>query len=361
MPKNGMLVRILLAVTAVAALATIAVTAAGAARTSVTLKGDGSTFVQPLVNAWTQLPNPGNSPFTKATGISVTYGGGGSGQGVTDITNKVVQFGASDAPLTAFNPTCKTCVQTPWALSGTGIIVHIDGVNKTLNMSGAVLASIYLHKITYWDDKQIKALNKGVNLPHTPIETVVRNSASGTTYNFTDFLASSSTSFKHIIGKANVLPPWTNVKTGTYVAKKGSSGVAGEVAATNGAIGYVDIYYGHSAGLSMLAIENNNGRFVSPTLPAILAAAQLQTKPSADGSLSIVNPPKATKFKGAYPISTYTYVDVQEHSGSFANPLKSLLAWAISSGQHYSTANYFVPIPAAIVKFDRAQIKKISS
>jgi phosphate transport system substrate-binding protein len=359
MPKNGMFVKISLAVAAVAALATVAVSAAGASRQSVTLKGDGSTFVAPLVNAWTQLPSPASSPFTSASGINVTYGGGGSGKGVTDITNKVVQFGASDAPLTAFSPTCTSCVQLPWGLSAVGIIYHLDGVTKSLKMSGSVLADIYLHKVTFWDNKAIKALNKGVSIPHTPIETVVRNSASGTSYAFTDFLASASKSFKHTVGPASVLPAWTNVKTGSFVAKSGSSGVAGEVNATNGAIGYVDIWYGHSVGLNMMAIENNNGQFIAPTLPAILAAAQLQTKPKADGSISIVNPPKAAKFKKNYPISTYTFVDVQQHSGSNAGPIKTFLNWAVSTGQHYATKNYFQPIPPKIVAFDKKQIAKV--
>jgi phosphate ABC transporter phosphate-binding protein len=361
MPKTGMLVRISLTVAAAAALVTVAASGAGAARQSVTLKGDGSTFVQPLVNAWTQLPTPASSPFTTASHIDVTYGGGGSGQGVTDITNKVVQFGASDAPLTAFSPTCKTCVQTPWALSGTGIIYHLNGVTTPLKMSGAVLADIYLHKVTFWDNKEIKSLNKGVSLPHTAIETVVRNSASGTTYNFTDFLASSSSAFRSVIGKANVLPPWTNVKTGTYVAKKGSSGVAGEVAATDGAIGYVDIYYGKTAKLKMMAIQNKAGRFIVPSPAGILAASKLQTHPHADGSLSIVNPPNTGKFKGAYPISTYTYVDVQKHSGSNAAPLRTLLNWAVTTGQTYAGKNLFVPLPSAIVTFDKTNIKKIVS
>lgn len=361
MPKIGMLVRIALALAAAAALATVVVSGAGAARESVTLKGDGSTFVQPLVTAWTQVPSPSQSPFTKAKGINVTYGGGGSGQGVNDITNKVVQFGASDAPLTAFNPTCKTCVQTPWALSGTAVIYHVNGVSKTLKMSGAVLAKIYLHQITYWNDKAIKALNKGVSIPHTAIETVVRDSASGTTYNFTDFLASASSTFKSKIGPASVLPPWSNVKTGAYVAKHGSSGVAGEVAETNGAIGYVDVYYGITAKLKFMSIENKAGRFIAPTLAGILAASKVQTKPKSDGSLSIVNPPNTGKYKGAYPISTYTYVDVQEHSGSAAKSIKTFLDWAVTTGQNYAAKNYFVPLPSAIVTFDKTNIKKIVS
>ncbi len=360
MPKNGMLIRISLAVAAIAALATVAVSAAGASRQTTTLAGDGSTFVAPLVNAWTQLPSPASSPFTSAKHINVTYGGGGSGKGVTDITNKVVQFGASDAPLTAFDPTCKTCVQMPWSLSAVGVVYHLDGVSTAIKMSGAVLANIYLHKISFWNDKQIKALNPGVSIPHTAIETVVRNSASGTSYAFTDFLAKVSSTFKHKVGPASVLPAWSNAG-GTFVAKSGSSGVAGEVHATNGAIGYVDIWYAHSVKLDTMAILNNNGKYIKPTLGGILAAAQLQTTPKSNGSLSIVDPPKASKFKVNYPISTYTYVDVQQHSGSASGPLKTFLTWAVTDGQKLSSKNYFVPLPSKIVTFDKGQINKVKS
>ena len=164
MPKNGMLVRITLALAAAAALGTVAVTAAGAAQTSnPTLVGAGSTFVQPLINTWTQLPSPSASPFTSAKNINVTYGAGGSGAGVTAITNKTVDFGASDAPLSAFNPTCTTCYQIPWALSGTAVIYRIDGLlpaNAILKMTGAVLAKIYLGQITFWDDPANRNLAK---------------------------------------------------------------------------------------------------------------------------------------------------------------------------------------------------------
>src|SRR4051812_48658260 len=201
MPRNGMFVRITVALAAVAALGTIAVTAAGAARQSTTLTGAGSTFVQPLIATWTQVPSQSGSPFTSAKGITVNYGGGGSGVGVSSITNRQVDFGASDAPLSAFNPTCTTCQQFPWALSGTAVIYRIDGVNATLKMTGPLLARIYLGQITNWNAAAIKKINPGVNIPSTPIITVHRDAASGTTYNFTDYLSHVSSTFKTDVGK----------------------------------------------------------------------------------------------------------------------------------------------------------------
>lgn len=357
MPKTGMLVRISLALAAAAALATVAVSAAGAARQSVTLTGAGSTFVQPLVNAWTQLPSPSSSPFTSQKHINVTYGGGGSGAGVADIIAKTVDFGASDAPLSAFATTCTTCVQTPWALSGTAMIYRIDGVTKTLNMSGDVLAKIYLGKIKYWNDTAIKAINKGVSIPHTAITTVHRDSSSGTTYNFTDYLSHVSATWKHKYGATTLVGTWP----GNNVQAHGSSGVAAAVAGTNGAVGYVDVWYGISAHLKYMSIENQHGRFVQPTLAAIAEASKLDTTPKANGELSIVNPPNKSKYYGAYPISTYTYVDVQKHSGAMAAPLRTFLLWAVTTGQSKAKANYFVPLPSGVVNWDKTHINTIKS
>ena len=354
MPKNGMLVRISLALAAAAALGTIAVTAAGAARQSTTLQGAGSTFVQPLISTWTQIPSQANSPFTSSKGITVNYGGGGSGVGVAGITNRTVDFGASDAPLSAFSPTCTTCYQNPWALSGTAVIYRIDGVNAKLKMTGAVLAKIYLGQITTWNAAAIKALNPGVSIPSTPITTVHRDSASGTTYNFTDYLSSASKPFKTAVG-VSTFPSWPGSNT---AQGHGSSGVAAAVANTNGAVGYVDVYYGVTAHLDFMKIRNKAGNYMTPTTATILAASKIQTKPSADGSLSIVNPPNTAAYQKAYPISTYTYVDVQQQSNQPV-ALRTLLTWAVTTGQTYAKQDIFVSLPAPIVTYDKQQIAKI--
>ena len=361
MPKNGMLVRIAVAVAAVAVLATIAVTAAGAARQSVTLKGDGSTFVQPLINAWTQLPSPGASPFTSATHINVTYGGGGSGAGVADIIAKTVDFGASDAPLSVYASTCTTCVQIPWALSGTAVIYRIDNVKPAtavIKMTGAVLAKIYLGQIKYWDDKQIKLLNKGVTIPHTAITTVHRDSSSGTTYNFTDYLSHVSSYWRTHYGAQTLIGSWP----GSTQQGHGSSGVDAAVKATNGAVGYVDVYYGVSTHLKFMFMQNRSGKYLQPTTATIAAAAKLDTTPKADGTLDIVNPPASLKYKNAYPISTYTYVDIQQHSGANAGALKTFVTWVLGpTGQALSKQNIFVPLPTTVISFDKKQIAKIKS
>jgi phosphate transport system substrate-binding protein len=349
MPRNGKLVRISLVVAAVAAVAALAVATAGtaSAKTAGTsVNGAGSTFVAPLVSKW-------QAPVQQQLGLQLNYNAVGSGGGVSAITNKQVDFGASDAPLSQFDPTCSSCVQIPWALAATGVIYNLGGLQH-LHMTGSVLAQIYRGKITNWSSPAIKKLNKGKNLPDKAITVVHRSDSSGTTYNFTDYLSHVSGGWKSQVGTG------TSVSWPTGEGEKGSSAVAGAVRTTEGGIGYVDVYYAVHNHLGLFVMKNRSGNFVQPRAKGIRAAALLDTHPKKDGSLSIVNPPKSTKYRNAYPISTYTYVDVQKSSSNAAN-IKKLLTWAITKGQTYGPALIFEPLPKPVVTFDKKQIKKIHS
>jgi phosphate transport system substrate-binding protein len=350
MPRNGKLVRIGLVVVAASAVAVVAVVTAGAASaksSSGSVTGAGSTFVAPLVAKWV-------SPVSQDLGLELSYNPVGSGGGVTDITNKQVDFGASDAPLSQFNPTCTSCVQIPWALAATGVIYNLGSLQH-LNMTGPVLAQIFMGKITKWNAPAIKKLNKGVSLPDTSITVVHRSDSSGTSYNFTDYLSHVSGAWKSGPGAG------TSVDWPTGEGEKGSSGVAGAVRTTSGAIGYVDVYYAVHNHLGLFKMKNRAGNFVQPRAQGIQSAAALDTHPAKDGSLSIVNPPKSKKYRNAYPICTYTYVDVQKSSGSDAANIKKLLNWAVTKGQSYGPAIIFEPLPKPVVAFDKKQIKKIHS
>ena len=350
MPRNRKLVRITLALAAAGLVAALAVVMAGAASaksSSGSVNGAGSTFVQPLVTKW-------ESPVQSDLGISLNYNGVGSTGGVTAITNKQVDFGASDAPLSQFNPTCTSCVQIPWALAGTGVIYNLSGLQH-LKLTGSVLAQIYLGKITKWNAPSLQKLNKGRNLPGTSITVVHRSDGSGTTFNFTDYLSKVSGTWKSQVGAG------TSVAWPAGEGEPKSAGVAGAVRTTPGAIGYVDVYYAVHNKLGLMAVKNKSGKFILPKAKGIKAAAQLDTSPKKDGSLSIVNPPKSKKYKNAYPICTYTYVDVQKSSGGNAANIKKLLGWAITKGQSYGPALIFVPLPKGVVTFDKKQIKKIHS
>jgi len=351
MPRNGKLVRSSLVAAAAAAIAVVAVVTTGtaAARTNAgTVGGAGSTFVQPLVTKW--------EPAVQQTlGLTVNYNGIGSTGGVNAITQKQVDFGTSDAPLTQFNPTCTTCVQIPWALAATAVIYNLGGNLAHLKLTGSVLAQIYMGKVTKWDAPAIQKLNKGRNLPGTAITVVHRSDGSGTTYNFTDYLSKVSHAWKSQVGTG------TTVQWPTGEGEPKSGGVAGAVRTTPGAIGYVDVYYAIHNHLGIMVLKNRSGKFVQPRAQGILAAAALDTHPAKDGSLSIVNPPKSHKYRNAYPICTYTYVDVQKASGANAANIKAFLNWAVTKGQSYGPALIFEPLPKSVVTFDKNQIKKIHS
>src|SRR5919109_905997 len=276
------------------ALAALAAGTAAARSNDTTLTGAGSTFVAPLVAAWT--PAVG-----QAYGYSIQYSGIGSGGGIAAITSRTVDFGASDAPLTDDQfKACNGCVQIPWALSATSVIYNVPGVKNLLHMNGATLAKIFMGEITKWNDPAIARLNKGVSLPDQGIAIVHRSDNSGTTFNFTDYLSSASSAWKSKFG-TGVAVNWP-VGTG----QRGSSGVAAGVSQTPGGIGYVDVAYALHNHLKYFAMQNKSGKYATPGLKGILAAASSDQKPDANNALSIVNPPK--KFKLAYPISTYTYV-----------------------------------------------------
>ncbi len=354
MPKNGMLIRSTLVLAAMAAVAVAALTAAGAASarqtSNVTVNGAGSTFVAPLVAKWV-------APVSSQLHITLNYSAVGSGAGILAITNRTADFGASDAPLSPDQFTaCKGCVQIPWALAGTAVDYRVDGASKTLRLTGSVLAKIYLGQITYWNDKAIKAVNSGVTIPHTKIAVFYRSDGSGTTYNFTDYLSAVSTQWKTNIGKGTAV----NWPTGTGEAH--SSGVIAAVKATNGGIGYTDVEYAIANHVSYAFLQNRAGRFVQPSRVSILAASKLDTTPNKSGALSIVDPPAKGTFSGAYPICTYTYVDVAIKSKN-AVALKKLINWAIldtaNKGQTYGPPILFVPIPSGVVSFDQQQIAKI--
>ena len=328
------------------AVAVLAGTAAALAskQDSTTISGAGSTFVAPLVAQWTQ-------PLSQAYGFELQYSGIGSGGGIAAITSRTVDFGASDAPLSPDQfAACKDCAQIPWALSATSVIYNLDGVKSLLHMNGSVLARIFMGSITKWSDPAIRKLNPGVVLPDEAISIVHRSDNSGTTYNFTDYLASVSKQWKSKYG-TGVAVNWPTGSGG-----RGSSGVAALVAQTPGAIGYVDVAYTLQNHLKYFTMRNRSGRYTTPGLKGILAAASSDQKPAKDNSLSIVDPPK--KYAAAYPISTFTYVIVPLETSKAAE-LRKFLFWAVTKGQAYGPRLLFQPIPKPVLVVAERTIKRI--
>ena len=189
----------------------------------------------------------GRARSQQQLGLQLNYSPVGSGGGVSAITNKQVDFGASDAPLSQFNPTCSSCVQIPWALAATGVMYNLPGY-PNLNMSGPVLAQDLHgqdHEVERQGDQEAQPEEERI-FPSTSITVVHRSDSSGTTFNFTDYLSHTSPAWKSQVGTG------TAVNWPTGEGEKGSSGVSGAVRTTTGAIGYADVYY---------ALHNHFGLF----------------------------------------------------------------------------------------------------
>ncbi len=351
-------------------LAVIAATAAAALGMAATssaagsLTGAGSSLVAPLVD------NVFAPDFKSSTGNSVTYGSVGSGAGITDISGKTVDFGASDAPLTSTQDAgCSGCIELPWALAGTGLSYNLSGVGH-VNLSGSVIAGIFLGTITNWNDPKIAALNKGETFPSLAITPVYRSDGSGDTYAFTSYLSKVSPTWASKVGFG------TAVSFPVGTGGKGNSGVAAVVAATPGAIGNNSWFYIREAKLQAAAVENNAGKFVLPYVPYVADAADLvksvpslstltsSTATSIASALSIVDPPYSKPKKGkkptslqkqeaaAYPMSTFTYVIVRPDDSGIAL-LKQFIAFALTSAEQAKGASLqFAPLPKVVAAAD---------
>jgi phosphate transport system substrate-binding protein len=336
--------------TVVLVLAALTASAATAKRSDVPISGAGSTLVNPLVQAF--VPAVGS-----AFGYSMTYSSVGSGTGIADISARTVDFGASDAPL---NPTqaaaCKGCVEIPWALSATTLSYNVPGVPNQIRLDAPTIAKIFLGQITRWNDPAIKRMNPTLDLPNAAITPVHRSDGSGDTYAFTDYLSHVNSTFKQKIG-VNTLVNWPG-----GVGANGNSGVAGQIASTAGAIGYLSAAYTLPNHLKVAAIKNAAGGFATPGLRGIAAAANAFPKPTSTANgveMHIVDPPKSAG-KVAYPISTYTYVIMPRQTGK-ATELRKLVFWALTVGdKKYGPNLVFAPtFPVPVLAAAEKALKQV--
>jgi phosphate transport system substrate-binding protein len=335
---------ILLAVLAAAALGLSgAAGASGSKKSSTNLTGAGSTFVSKLVQAW--VPR-----VDSALDIKLTYGAVGSGAGIAQITNRTVDFGASDAPMTPDQfAACKGCVQIPVAFSATSVAYKADALPNHLRLTGPILADIFLEKIKKWNDPRIRAVNKGKSLPDLDITVIHRSDGSGTTYNFTDYLSSVSNEWKSKVGKG------TAVNWPTGVGARGSSGVSAALTQTNGGITYVDVAFSLANHFKFAAVKNRAGIYQLPGLRGIQAAGKtiLRVAPN-NGGLSVVNPSKRQPL--AYPICTFVYFIVPKETSKAAD-LKRFVRWALTKGQADGPKLLFAPLPKVVLN---ASIKTLA-
>jgi phosphate transport system substrate-binding protein len=351
MPRNGKLVRITLALAAAALLGALAVTSASAAGKHSTgvLKGAGSSLVAPAVAQWATMYNADQ----------IQYSAVGSGTGIKNISARIVDFGASDAPLTKSQAAgCKGCAQIPWALTATIPVYHIPGIaDHQLKLTGTVLANIYLGNIKKWNDPAIKAINKGLNLPDMNIAVVHRSDGSGDTYVFTDYLSKVNKAWNQKVGHG------TTVSWPTGTGGNKNSGVSAIVQSTPGAIGYVSDFYAIQNHIAKARLKNAAGSYVLPKISSIEAAAQLvkSEKIPANNKISLTNPPRSKKYKNAWPIATFTYVLIPEQSPKAAQ-LKAFVTFALgSAAQNAIKKLVFAPMPAKVVRAAKKTLNTIHS
>jgi phosphate transport system substrate-binding protein len=333
-----------------AAVVAVALLLAGCGSSSKTgggsLVGAGSTFVYPLVSKW--IPD-----YAQRSAVKITYGPIGSGGGITQITNRTVDFGASDAPLSPDQErACKGCRQIPWAVAGTSVPYNLPGAPEHLKLTGTVLADIFLGRVKTWNDPAIARLNPGTRLPKLAITPIYRTDSSGTTYNVTDYLSHVSPEWKSMVGTG------TSVSFPAGSGGKGSSGVAAALSRAKGGIAYVDAAYSIQNNFAYAALQNRAGKFTLPDRAAVAAAAATVTNVPADNSVSIVDPPSSAP--AAYPLATFTYAIVPQRSGK-ADLLKPFLTYAIGPGQRFGAALQFAQLPQKVLAADRRTISRIKS
>lgn len=344
-----------------AALGWFAPKKTNAACTPETLQGAGSTFVAPMMNDWASL-------YSQSTCVLVNYNAIGSGGGITELTGKLVDFGASDAPLSTSQvsalPGGSTVLTIPDVIGGVAMIYNVAGVAKGLNLSGPIIANIYLGQVTNWNDPSIAAINPGVTLPNLNITVVERADSSGTTYVFTSFLSLDSPTWKSKVGAA------TTVNWPTGIKAPGSLGVAGDVKSDPGSIGYADVAYAVSNLLNYAKVLNPAGQYVLPTTTSVAAAASAAPTLPAPNSeaawdnVSLLNEPGA----GTYPASSFTYIMVFSDLGAVygssmtqahAQAIVTFLWWVTHTGQADATGLSYVPLSSNVVTQDENAINSV--
>jgi phosphate transport system substrate-binding protein len=315
-------------------------------RGGVTLNGAGSSFDNPLFTSAFYTYHQSHP------GVTINYAAVGSSAGIAQFQAGTVNFGATDVPMThdqisqAQGPT----LQVPVALGGVAIIYKLTGIGRGVRLTRSTLANIYLGTVTYWDANAIQSQNPSLNLPHTKITVVHRSDGSGTTYIVTDALSHFSSNWASGPGAA------TTVNWPTGVGATGSAGVAGLVAQTNGAIGYVELAYAKANHITFARIQNAKGNFISPGPSSVASAASDFPNVSAT-NFSIVNAPGDR----SYPICGYSWMLVYKTQSDLdsGKALAQMANWLTHTGQTLGAPLGYVPLPAAIQALATKTIKKM--
>ena len=312
------------------------------------LSGAGATFPLPFYNVVFEN-------FAQVNGDAVAYGGIGSGGGVRNLRDKIVDFAGSDAFLTDKEMAeMPPVVHVPTCMGAVVVAYNLDGVEE-LKLTGEVIADIFAGEIKMWNDERLVALNPGASLPAEAIIPVFRSDGSGTTFVFTDYLTKVSPMWKEKFGAGKSV----NFPSGQ--AAKGNPGVAGVIKQTRNTIGYVGSEYAFAQKIPYATIRNQRGEFVAPDANSISAAASGAIP--ADTRCSITN----SDAVGAYPISTFTWMIIykeqnySDRSKEQATATLDLLKYILSDeAQSITSEVHYAPLPAKVKELSTKNIKAVT-
>jgi phosphate transport system substrate-binding protein len=338
----------------VAAVALTAVVSVASAE-DIRLQGAGATFPAPLYARWV-------SEYQKLhADTMIDYQGIGSGGGIKGITEKTIGFAGSDAPMNHKELDAAggadNIIEIPSCAGGVVPTYNVPGVTQDLHFTGAVLADIYMGKITKWNDAKLAGINPGVNLPDLTITPVWRTDGSGTNFVFTNYLATQSSDFKDSIGTGKAVK-WPLGQGG-----KGNDGVAAVVQSTQGAIGYNEQNYADKNHIQYGAVQNKDGKFIKAS-PAAVSAAGAGAVDSMKGNILAANiwdQPGAD----SYPIASFTYLIVYKDLNNVksveqAQALVNFIWWATHDGQKYCSDLDYAPLAAAVQQKVEAALGEVN-
>ncbi len=320
---------------------------ASVATAAETITAAGATFPFPIYSKWFQQ-------YKEKTGIQINYQSLGSGAGIKQLTERTVDFGASDKPVTD-KQIAKFQVKPlhfPTVMGAVVPVYNLESVSQSLKFSGEALAGIFLGSVKKWNDPAISNLNPGVKLPNEPIVVVVRSDGSGTSFVFTDFLAKVSPEWKSKVG-ADTAVNWP-----TGLRAKGNEGVSGFVKQTPYSIGYVELIYAISQKMGYGSVRNQAGNFVKADLASVTAAAEAASNNfPADFRVSITNAPGPA----SYPISTFTWLLIPSKIEDPAKKkaITEFLTWMLSTGQQSAARLNYAPLPKAVIALETKAVATI--
>jgi phosphate transport system substrate-binding protein len=329
-------------------------TSSSASSTGKTISETGSTLLFPLFGSWQTAYNSADPSIT------ITSGATGSGTGIADAANGLVNIGASDAYLSSSDTTqYPGLLNIPLTVAAVDVNYNVTNVKKPLNLNGTVLAGIYTGKITMWNDPAIAKLNPGVSLPAEKIVTLHRADSSGSTFLFTSYLNAQDPS------------AWSSSNIGTTItwpsapgslAETGSGGMLSACGTTKGCIAYLGVSYltkATAAGLGTASLADKSGTFQAPTTATITSALGSFSAPPASGAESLIN------SASGYPIINYEYAIVKktQPSAAEATAVKKFLSWVLTTGNSstYLSTVGFLPLPSSAKTTATTLVNSISS